>query len=65
MTIPEELHWIQQLIDRLGVAGTLTLITMNCCDRAEAGNERWARLAEIVSHAAEQARKLEPERTQR
>ena len=59
MAIPEELVWIQCLIDTHGVAGTLRLISVNCCDRAET-HERWAKLADIVAEAAHQARRIEP-----
>jgi hypothetical protein len=64
MSIAEELQWIQQLIDRLGVTGTLRLIGVNCADRAEE-NERWAKLAELVFAAARQASRIEPERMMR
>jgi hypothetical protein len=66
--IPQELVWIQQLIDIYGVTGTLRLISVNCGDRAALPGEnsvQWARLAQIVADAVQQARGLEPERTVR
>lgn len=64
MNIPEEVLWIQHLIDTYGVTGTLRLISVNCGDRAAVPGENpahWGRLAEIVADAAQQARRIEPE----
>ncbi len=66
--IPEELVWIQQLIDIYGVTGTLRLVSVNCGDRAALPSENsvhWARLAEIVAEAAQQTRQLERDRITR
>ena len=66
MYVPEELIWIQHLIDTLGVTGTLRLISVNCADRAglpgEPHPDRWEALSDIVAKAAEQTRRIEPER---
>jgi hypothetical protein len=37
MTLPEELIWIQHLIDHHGVSGTLRLVAINCFDRRTSG----------------------------
>jgi hypothetical protein len=66
--VPEELVWIQQLIDTYGVTGTLRLISVNCGDRAGLPGEnqaQWAELAEIVAGAAQQAQRIEPTRPMR
>ena len=66
MNIPEEFVWIQHLIETLTVTGTLRLISANCAERAgvpgEPHPERWEALSDIVAHAAEQTRRIEPER---
>ncbi len=65
MMLPRELIWIQRLTDRYGVAGLLRLISVNCCDRAgtPADNlQQWAKMATIVADAAQQARRIVPER---
>jgi len=72
--IPEELLWIQQLIDRRGVAGTLRLVTVACFERCGDGtwagksidelSQRvmWQKLGTIVGTAAELAGGIEPAR---
>jgi hypothetical protein len=68
MTIPQELHWIQHLIDHRGVSGTLRLIASNCSDRHAAGRPprdwsrilAWSQLGALVAACAEEAAKLEP-----
>jgi hypothetical protein len=72
VSIPQELLWVQSLINRTGVAGTLTLIATNCRDRGvmtadDSAEQRvaarlWQRRAEIVEAAADQVRQIEPER---
>ena len=66
MYIPQEFVWIQHLIEMLGVTGTLRLISANCAERAGLPGgphpARWEALSDIVAHAAEQTRRIEPER---
>jgi hypothetical protein len=63
--IPQELSWIQSLIDGHGVSGTLRLLAINCFDRrtlgtAAAWRTRWGKLGAICALAAEQAQDIEP-----
>ena len=65
--IPQDLFWIQSLVERRGVSGTLRLMAINCFDRrtpgtAAAWRKRWSKLGAICALAAEQAQYIEPPR---
>ena len=65
--IPQDLAWIQSLIDGRGVSGTLRLMAINCFDRRTpettvAWRTRWGELGTICTLAAEQAQDIEPPR---
>jgi hypothetical protein len=69
--IPEELFFVQRLVYRVGVAGTLVLIAVHCRDlgvmKPDASAEErvaarlWQQRVEILEGAAEQIRRIEPD----
>jgi hypothetical protein len=65
LRIPEELHWIQHLIARHGVSGTLQLISATCEDtanriRAPQVASRWRECGRIIEDAVGLLRRVEP-----
>ena len=56
MDVPQEVVWIEQLINGHGLAGTLQMISVNCRDRAT----RWQQCAEVVDTAIEHVNQIQP-----
>ena len=71
--LPPEITWIQHLISRYGVSGTLGLIVTECRDRsiqADIGprerrltSQLWERRARLIERCTQEARELESEDT--
>ena len=67
MSIPEELHWVQRLIARRGVSGTVQLLEAWCRDAADRSAQRpqlaqqWAECANILADTVALVRPIEPQ----
>jgi hypothetical protein len=65
LQIPEELRWIEYLLARRGVSGTLQLISAMCEDTADRTRppqvaSRWRECGRIIEDAVGLLRRVEP-----
>jgi hypothetical protein len=65
VSIPEELQWVQQLIQRRGPSGTLRMIGATCADTADRTHDsqvaqQWRECARIIEDSVALVRRVEP-----
>jgi hypothetical protein len=62
-SIPEEFYMVQRLVDRLGPAATLRLLSAECGARAQGAQaSQWSQIAQWIMTCAENVRGIEPPR---